>query len=208
MPLRLGVIRLKQETTVHELTEAIKSCQDCALRSTCRGPVPGEGNGLSRVFFIGEAPGEQEDMANRPFCGPSGRLLNQILGAVGLDRPSVYITNVVKCRPPNNRSPFPQEIEVCSRWLRVELDWLSPLLVVTLGRFAASWVEGLYNGQGAFLKISSIVNQTTEVKTKQHHFFWLPLYHPSYMLRKGGKPVPETVQALKQAVNALREAMQ
>ena len=121
-----------------ELQEACLSCQKCSLRQGCRQVVFGVGNPESKVLFIGEGPGEQEDIEGEPFVGRSGQLLDKMLAAVGLDRHcDLYIGNIVKCRPPQNRDPLPEEQEQCIGWLRNQTALLRPKIIVCLGRIAA-----------------------------------------------------------------------
>lgn len=121
-----------------ELQEACLSCQKCGLRRGCRQVVFGVGNPESKVLFIGEGPGEQEDIQGEPFVGRSGQFLDKMLAAVGLDRHrDLYIGNIVKCRPPQNRDPLPEEQEQCIGWLRNQTALLRPKIIVCLGRIAA-----------------------------------------------------------------------
>ena len=112
------------------------SCQRCALyRNTVHG-VPGEGSPQAEVMFVGEGPGYHEDRQGRPFVGPAGAFLNELLASVGLDRGTVFITNVVKHRPPENRDPLPEEIAACSEYLTRQIEAINPKVIVTLGRFS------------------------------------------------------------------------
>jgi len=119
-----------------ELVEQIRSCTRCPLHRTRRNPVPGEGPLDARVMFVGEAPGRREDEQGRPFVGMAGRLLNTLLASAGLRREEVYITNVVKCRPPGNRDPRPEEIAACNPYLRAQVRLIEPEIVVALGRIS------------------------------------------------------------------------
>ena len=121
-----------------ELQEACLSCQKCGLHRGCRQVVFGVGNPESKVLFIGEGPGDQEDIQGEPFVGRSGQFLDKMLAAVGLDRHrDLYIGNIVKCRPPQNRDPLPEEQEQCIGWLRNQTALLRPKIIVCLGRIAA-----------------------------------------------------------------------
>jgi uracil-DNA glycosylase family 4 len=119
-----------------ELETACKGCPNCALAKTRTNVVFGVGSSHSEVLFIGEAPGEQEDLKGEPFVGRAGQLLDKMLAAVGLDRTKIYIANIVKCRPPQNRDPLPEEQEACIEWLRNQTHLLSPKIIVCLGRIA------------------------------------------------------------------------
>ncbi len=120
----------------------LSTCRKCGLRDGCKAPVPGQGSDDAKVVLVGEAPGRNEDEQGVPFCGDAGKYLNAALEYVGLSRDEVYVTNVVKCRPPGNRDPKTEEIDVCKRWLWEELMRLKPEVIVTLGRFAAEQMLG------------------------------------------------------------------
>jgi len=114
----------------------IRACTACPLHRSARQAVPGEGSGESGIFFLGEAPGYNEDVQGRPFVGAAGQLLDELLAGIGLDRSKVFITNVVRHRPPENRDPMPEEAAACDVWLRRHLEVLTPKVIVTLGRHA------------------------------------------------------------------------
>ncbi|OGN79167.1 MAG: uracil-DNA glycosylase [Chloroflexi bacterium GWC2_70_10] len=114
----------------------VQACRACPLWKGTTQAVPGEGSGESGIFFLGEAPGFHEDQQGRPFVGAAGQLLAELLAGIGLDRSKVFITNVVRHRPPGNRDPLPDEVAACDVWLRRHLDALQPRVLVTLGRHA------------------------------------------------------------------------
>lgn len=114
----------------------IRACTACPLHRSARQAVPGEGSAESGIFFLGEAPGYNEDVQGRPFVGAAGQLLDELLAGIGLDRSKVFITNVVRHRPPENRDPLPDEVAACDVWLRRHLEALRPRVIVTLGRHA------------------------------------------------------------------------
>jgi len=122
------------------IDEEVRNCLKCRLSKTRKKAVPGEGNIDSRVVFIGEAPGYWEDSKGSPFVGAAGKLLDEMLLKAGFLRNEVYITNVVKCRPPGNRDPRPDEIESCTPYLDRQLDLIKPKFIVTLGRHSASCI--------------------------------------------------------------------
>ncbi|MEE9905935.1 MAG: uracil-DNA glycosylase [Chlorobium sp.] len=123
---------------LRELYESAKTCTKCALSTTRRNFVFGEGNPTARLVVIGEAPGADEDALGRPFVGRSGQLLDKILMAVGFRREEVFICNILKCRPPQNRNPLPGEIECCLPWLLQQLELIDPGMLLLLGRVAAN----------------------------------------------------------------------
>ena len=120
------------------LKQQCMQCQNCGLAATRTNLVFGVGNPESPLVFVGEGPGEQEDLQGEPFVGRAGKLLDIMLEIMELDRSSVYICNIVKCRPPKNRDPYPEEREACSQWLTRQLEIISPKIIVCLGRIAAT----------------------------------------------------------------------
>lgn len=118
------------------LAHDVNNCQKCPLYRTATRGVPGEGPPNARILFIGEAPGYYEDQQGRPFVGAAGHLLQEMLSAIGMSRSDVYITNILKHRPPGNRDPMPQEIEACNEYLDRQLVLIKPRLICTLGRFS------------------------------------------------------------------------
>jgi len=152
----------------------------CELKKTATQPVPGDGRADAEIVFIGEAPGKQEDEQGKPFVGAAGKFLNEMLGEIGMKREDVYITNIVKYRPPNNRDPEPNEKDACREWLIEELNFIKPKLIVFLGRHS---MNDFFPDQ----KISEahgklLIKKFKNIKT--NHF--LPLYHPAAALYNGG----------------------
>lgn len=121
-----------------EVEDQIRGCTLCDLSRTRTNAVPGEGSRSADIMFIGEAPGFHEDRQGEPFVGAAGKFLNEMLASIGMDRSTVYITNVVKCRPPGNRDPLPDEIAACSTYIDRQIELVDPKVVVTLGRFSMS----------------------------------------------------------------------
>jgi len=161
-----------------EMEFQIKNCKSCKLCNTRKKAVPGEGNTNSPVMFIGEGPGEDEDEQGRPFVGRSGLLLTKIFQSVNLRRDEIYITNIVKCRPPKNRNPEEDEIKACKKYLDTQIALINPKLIVAVGAMA---LKALYNDEN--LKISEKrgkeMNWEGGIKV-------IPIYHPSYLLRVTG----------------------
>ena len=121
-----------------DLVQRIHSCTLCTLSQKRTKAVPGEGKLDADIMFIGEGPGFHEDQQGRPFVGPAGKLLEELLASIGMKREDVYITNMIKCRAPNNRAPLPGEIQACKPYLDKQLEMIAPRVVVTLGRFSFS----------------------------------------------------------------------
>ncbi|MGE5390180.1 MAG: uracil-DNA glycosylase [Deltaproteobacteria bacterium] len=126
--------------SLEELEQTARDCQACRLRSTCQQVVFGEGDPHSKIMFVGEGPGQDEDIQGRPFVGRAGQLLNKILEAADFSRPEVYIGNVVKCRPPGNRIPNPDEVQICRNYLEAQIRLIRPSIIVCLGAAASKAV--------------------------------------------------------------------
>jgi DNA polymerase len=123
---------------LHALVQQVQACTLCSLSQKRTQAVPGEGSTTADIVFIGEAPGFYEDRDGRPFVGPAGKFLNELLASIGLRREDVYITNMVKCRPPNNRDPLPGEVQACRPYLDRQLAIIGPRVIATLGRHSFS----------------------------------------------------------------------
>ncbi len=156
-----------------ELYKEIASCQRCVLSQARKRAVPGEGPEDSEIVFIGEGPGFHEDQQGRPFVGAAGQFLEELLESIGLKRDDVYICNVIKCRPPGNRDPLPEEIETCKPYLERQIQLISPRMIVTLGRFS---MEHYFPGA----KISQIHGQPR----KAGGIIYYPMYHPAAALHQ------------------------
>ncbi|MEP7215849.1 MAG: uracil-DNA glycosylase [Anaerolineaceae bacterium] len=156
-----------------DLYSRVRSCLRCPLADTRTNAVPGEGPLNADVLFVGEAPGMNEDKQGRPFVGQAGQFLEELLAAAGLIRQEVYICNVLKCRPPANRDPAPDEVIACRDYLDEQIDLVDPLVVVTLGRFSmAKWFQGQ--------TISRIHGTVNEIDGR----FVIPMFHPAAALHQ------------------------
>ncbi|HEY1685216.1 MAG TPA: uracil-DNA glycosylase [Tepidisphaeraceae bacterium] len=176
-----GAQKLK---VLNNLDEAIvRVCQKCRLCSTRTNTVFGEGDVNAKIFFIGEGPGENEDLQGRPFVGRAGELLNKMITAMGLKREEVYIANVVKCRPPGNRAPAPDEVEACTPFLEKQLETIRPKVIVTLGLPAMQYMLQTKVSMG---KIRGQWHEWRGIKL-------MPTYHPAYVLRSYTPEVRKTV---------------
>jgi len=168
-----------KERNLEELQAMIKQCQACGLCEQRTHAVAGEGSPTPRVLIIGEAPGEQEDLEGRPFVGRSGLLLNNMLQAIQLDRfEHVFITNVVKCRPPANRNPREDEIAACSAYLLRQIELLRPKVVLAMGRFAAhALLHTTEPLQKLWQQLQAVTTGTSPTPV-------VVTYHPAYLLRR------------------------
>jgi len=159
--------------TLEELARIARACSRCRLRAGCRQVVFGEGNPKARLMFVGEGPGEQEDIQGRPFVGRAGQLLDRMIAAMGLQRADVYIANVVKCRPPQNRAPEPDEADACWPFLRRQIELINPRIIVCLGAVAARRLLGpsasVTKSRGRFFEVDGRLVAVT--------------FHPAALLR-------------------------
>jgi DNA polymerase len=158
---------------LEKLNEQMLACSKCALRKNCSRVVFGQGNPEAKIIFIGEAPGKKEDGLGIPFVGSTGRILNKMLAEINIKREDVYLTNICKCRPPENRDPLPEEIEQCWPWLEKQIKIISPKVIITLGRYALnSFIKDA--------KISEVHGKLLEIilpKIGKIKIF--PLHHPA-----------------------------
>jgi DNA polymerase len=180
---------------LEQLRSEVIQCCRCPLASQGRTHVVfGEGDPDADILFVGEGPGAEEDVQGRPFVGRSGQLLTQIIEDVGLRREQVFIANIIKCRPPGNRDPLPNEIEACEPYLRAQIELIQPRIIITLGRFAAHTLTG----------------ETTSITRMRGQFYQyqnvklMPTLHPAAVLRNMNY-LPEVVSDIQRAVAAVRE---
>ena len=160
---------------LNRLHDTIRSCENCGLHATRTQAVPGTGPCPAEVMIVGEAPGFNEDRQGEPFVGAAGKLLDTLLARISLSRSQVFITNVLKCRPPMNRDPMPTEAEACSPYLARQLELIKPKVVLILGRHA---LERLMPGQGSISRVHGSLIKRGDVA-------YVPLYHPAAALHNG-----------------------
>ena len=162
---------MSKKEELEKLNKKIKNCIKCPLWKTANNSVPGEGRLSSKIMFIGEAPGSQEDLTGKPFVGRAGKLLNQLLESQKIKRENVFITSIIKHRPPKNRQPKKKELAVCKIWWQKQIEIINPELIVLLGRVATIAVlgESTWRNRGGILK-----------KNNKKYFI---TYHPAAGLR-------------------------
>ena len=170
-----------------ELKSTCEACKKCALWETRTNVVFGAGNENAEILFIGEGPGEQEDLSGQPFVGRAGKLLDDMLAIIGLDRTNVYIANMVKCRPPKNRDPLGVETEACLPWLRSQTKLINPKIIVCLGRISAK----------ALIRDDFKISEEHGHWTEKNGVQMTALYHPAALLRDPRRR-PETFEDLKE----------
>ena len=190
MGIESYVSNRKEILTLSFLRKKVKACTKCPLSATRRNVVFGEGDERARLVFIGEAPGEEEDIQARPFVGRAGKFLDQMIERVGLKREDVYICNVLKCKPPNNRDPEPLEVDACKGYLLSQLDLINPKIICTLGRHAYNVLFG----------VDEKITKIRGVLTSYDGIRLLPTYHPAFLLRNQNRinEVWEDMEKLKQ----------
>ncbi len=181
MPVEPGLSsQLAPGATLVEVAAAAVDCTRCGLANGRTQVVFGVGDANANLMFVGEGPGQQEDLQGIPFVGRAGQLLTQLIAGIGLRRDDVYIANVVKCRPPGNRDPMPDEIEACSPWLDRQLELIAPRVVVTLGNFATKLLLQTKDG------ITKLRGREFAYRRAGIDAVLIPTFHPAAVLRSGG----------------------
>ena len=188
---------MDSSVSLENFYEEVKDCKKCQLAYSRKNIVFGAGSAEARVVFVGEAPGYYEDQQGEPFVGAAGKLLSELLAGIGLKREDVYIANVLKCRPPQNRNPLPEEIETCKPYLFKQLEIINPKVVCTLGNFATQTILDRR------VPISSVRAKPVQVGK----FFVFPLYHPAAALHRGDmiEPLREDFRKLKEFLDSEKE---
>ncbi len=186
----------REAKTLEELFEAIRDCMACPLGRTRTNLVLGSGNPEAEIMFVGEAPGFHEDRQGIPFVGPAGQFLDQLLRSIGLQRSQVYIANTLKCRPPENRDPLPEELSACTPYLFKQIEIIRPRIICTLGNHATK----------TLLRTASGISQLHGRLIRKGGLAYVPLFHPAAALHK---PPLKTVlvedfQRLKEHLDAER----
>lgn len=156
-----------------QVTSHVARCKDCGLSASRTNTVPGEGHPAPRLVFVGEGPGREEDLSGRPFVGKAGLLLSRMISAIGLSREEVFILNTVKCRPPGNRTPEPEEMQACRGYLDRQLQILQPEIIVTLGRPAS---QSLLSTSAPISRLRGNMQNLGDTPV-------MPTFHPAYLLR-------------------------
>jgi DNA polymerase len=192
-----GVTDAERRAALEAIAAEVRDCTRCRLHTTRTRAVPGEGDASTEVVFVGEGPGQNEDREGRPFVGRAGGLLVSLLGHIGWTRDDVFITNIVKCRPPGNRDPEPDEVEACRPYLDRQISLVKPRLIVALGRVAA---QRLLDTDAPLSKLRGPLYHYGPEETPV-----LITYHPAYLLRSPGEKA-KSWQDLKRVSRFLRES--
>ena len=192
--------------TLEEVAQLVRHCSDCPLHQGRTNAVPGEGAADAEIMIIGEGPGYQEDRQGRPFVGPAGQFLDDLLASIGLRREQVFIANMIKCRAPQNRDPQPAEMAACGKYLDRQIQLVNPRLIVTLGRFSL----------GRFFPGESITRARGKVREKDGRSIY-PVMHPAAALHRQEnrativsdfKAIPSVLEDLAKAAPVLQPAPQ
>ena len=170
---------MRESKELEKIKKEILSCKKCPLYKTRRNPVAGEGNPKAKIMFIGEAPGENEDREGRPFCGKAGKILDELLEKISLKREDVFIGNLLKCRPPQNRDPKSEEILACSPFLEKQIEIIKPEIICPLGRYSMKFIFEKYGLKDELDSISKIHGKVFEVRTLFQKVKIIPFYHPA-----------------------------
>ncbi len=164
---------MSEKAPLEKFNIKISQCTKCSLRATCQRVVFGSGSAEAQIMLLGEAPGKKEDELGIPFVGSTGRILDKMLEGIKIKREDVYLTNICKCRPPENRDPLPEEVTTCAYWLEKQIQIINPKIIITLGRFALNY----------FLpqaKISAVHGIILEINTEKIGTIKIfPLHHPA-----------------------------
>lgn len=194
---------MSKQDLMEQLVREVGNCRKCRLWEQAKNPVPGEGSLDASVMFIGEAPGRWEDVEGRPFVGSAGRLLDELLSGIGLKREDVFIGNIVKHRPPNNRDPRRDEVQSCAPYLDRQIQIIKPAIIVTLGRHSTRYILS---------KVSAEVKGITDVRGRIYNekllnlpVRILPTFHPAAALYNPeyGRALEDDFQRLKKELEAL-----
>ena len=183
--------------SLDEIARLVRQCSDCELGLGRKNAVPGEGSPNADLMIIGEGPGAQEDLLGRPFVGRAGQFLDELLAYIGLRREDVFIANMVKCRPPENRDPLPAEVSACDKYLERQIELLDPLLIVTLGRVSLA----------RFFPGESMTRARGKVREKDGRFIY-PVMHPAAALyRQEVRPgIIEDFKAIPKVLDNIRNS--
>jgi len=187
---------MDREEELKKVKQEVIACKKCPLYKTRVLPVVGEGNHQAKIMFVGEAPGQQEAKTGHPFCGRAGNVLDELLGSINLKRQDVYIANLLKDRPPNNRDPFPEEIRACSPFLERQIQAISPKVICPLGRYSMKFIMEKYGLKDKIEPISKIHGKMFDSQDIKI----IPFYHPAVAVYN-----PLMIETLKNDFKALEQ---
>ena len=168
---------MTKQSDIEKIKLSVENCQKCDLHKSRTNCVFGEGSLDTKILIIGEAPGFNEDIKGKPFVGKAGKILENMLESIGFNKTDVYITNILKCRPPKNRNPTKIEVEICTDYLNKQIEIIQPKIILPLGNFASSYILQKFGLE--FNKISDIHGKTFIVQTLFGNIYIIPQYHPA-----------------------------
>ncbi len=168
--------------SLDRISDEIISCQRCPLHRTRTNAVPGEGNPSAKIMLIGEAPGANEDKTSRPFCGDAGKILDELLILIGVKRKDIFIGNILKCRPPNNRDPKPDEIKACAPYLERQIAIIKPEIICTLGNYATAFILEKFGLKDKIQGISRLHGKFFDADSPYGKIKISPMYHPAVVV--------------------------
>jgi len=168
---------MPKKQTMEKIIYEVKNCKKCELWESRNNPVSGDGNLNAEIMFIGEAPGYNEDKQGLPFVGKAGRILDELLASISLKRQDVYIANILKCRPPENRNPLKTEIDACTEYLNRQIELIQPKIIIPMGNFACSFIFEKYGLK--YDQISKVHGKMFKVNTLFGELKIIPMYHPA-----------------------------
>ncbi len=172
---------------LEQIEQEIINCKKCSLYKTRKNPVVGHGLKNAQIMFVGEAPGFHEDEKGEPFIGAAGKILDEVLKSAKLSREDIYITNIIKCRPPKNRNPSKEEIKLCTPYLDKQIAIIKPKIICCLGNFSTKFIMEKYNLESKIKGITKIHGEVFEVSTFDDILKIIPMFHPAvatYDIRK------------------------
>ena len=192
---------MSKEEKIKELKQEILNCEKCELWKTRTNPVIGEGSPDTNIMFIGEAPGFNEDKQGKPFVGQAGKIFDELLDSINLKRQDIYITNILKCHPPQNRNPTQEEIKICSLYLNKQIEIIKPKTICCLGNFATDYILKKFGLKDEIQGISKIHARVFSASTLTGVIKIIPLYHPAVATYN-----INMIEILKKDFEVLREA--
>jgi len=194
----------KNDKALLEIKDKVIKCKECPLYKTRTLPVVGQGSHTADIMFVGEAPGKNEDLTGYPFCGRSGSILSELLESIGLKRDDVYICNILKCRPPDNRNPLPKEIASCVANLDKQIEVIDPKAICCLGNFATKYILEKFGLGDQVEGISKIRGVVFNAQGPNGELKIIPLYHPAVAVYNANKKTTliEDFKKVKRAISA------
>ncbi len=195
--------KMSKKKDLEEIRKLVENCKNCNLYKTRNKTVFGEGSLNAKIMLIGEAPGRNEDIQGRPFVGKAGKILDDLLDFIDLKRNNVYITNILICRPPKNRNPLKKEINICKKYLDLQIDIIQPDIIVPMGNFSISDILNKFDLKVD--KISNIHGNIYKIDNKLQNIKIIPLYHPAFAIYN--KNIKNTLfndfKSIKKALNKI-----